>query len=265
MLALLVSHRAKLWASTITHPCVCGRLGRRVLAPTLCDRHRASLHDPHSASSPPSTKKSRAMPVCGSGSGAGLSNRACSVGFASCETLGKHYHASLRLRSFGSLHLCIDSHLCRCICASTAICAVASVHRQPFVPLHLCNDSHLCRCIVQRLCVAVFMHPCITTLCGCLYASLHNDFVRPPSCILCTFMNALWALRPCKAFGRSFYKASVPYPQVACSPSRRTKNNTPLVERGIIFGADGGGRTRTVLLPTDFESVTSANSITSAY
>ena len=31
------------------------------------------------------------------------------------------------------------------------------------------------------------------------------------------------------------------------------------------FGADGGGRTRTVLLPTDFESVTSANSITSAY
>ena len=108
------------------------------------------------------------------------------------------------------------------------------------------------------------MHPYITTSCGCLYASLHNDFVRPPSCILCTFMNALWALRPCKAFGRSFYKASVPYPQVACSPSRRTKNNTPLVERGIIFGADGGGRTRTVLLPTDFESVTSANSITPA-
>ena len=45
----------------------------------------------------------------------------------------------------------------------------------------------------------------------------------------------------------------MPYPQVAGSPSRRTKNNTPLVERGIIFGADGGGRTRTVLLPLDFE------------
>ena len=29
-------------------------------------------------------------------------------------------------------------------------------------------------------------------------------------------------------------------------------------------GADGGSRTRTVLPPTDFESVTSANSITSA-
>ena len=42
----------------------------------------------------------------------------------------------------------------------------ASMPRQPFVPLHLCIDSHLCRCIVQRLCVAVFMYPCITALCG---------------------------------------------------------------------------------------------------
>ena len=150
VLALLVSHRAKLWASTITHPCVCGRLGRRVLAPTLCDRHRASLHDPHSASSPPSTKKSRVIPVCGSKSGAGLSN---------CGRLGRRVLAP--------------------------------------------------------------------TLCDRYRASMHD-------------------------------------PQVACSPSRRTKNNTPLVERGIIFGADGGGRTRTVLLPTDFESVTSANSITPA-
>lgn len=31
------------------------------------------------------------------------------------------------------------------------------------------------------------------------------------------------------------------------------------------IGAEGGGRTRTVLLPQDFESCTSANSITSAY
>ena len=97
-----------------------------------------------------------------------LARRACSVGFASCETWGKHYHASLRLRSFGSLRPC-------------------------------------------------------------------SDFVRPLSCIHCTFMNALWALRPCKAFGRSFYKASVPYPQNAGSPSRHTKNNTPLNERGIIL------------------------------
>ena len=61
------------------------------------------------------------------------------------------------------------------------------------------------------------------------------------------------------------YRASLHDPHSGGSPSRRTKNTTPLVERGIIFGADGGGRTRTVLLPTDFESVTSANSITSAY
>ena len=144
------------------------------------------------------------MPVCVSESVAGLSNRACSVGFASCETLGKHYHASLRLRSFGSARPCADSvRPLSCILARRA-CSVgfASVPRQPFGLPHLCIDSHLCRCIcastaicavasVQRLCVAVFMHPCITALCGCLYASLHNDFVRPLSCILCTFMNAL--------------------------------------------------------------------------
>ena len=44
--------------------------------------------------------------------------------------------------------------------------------RQPFVPLHLCIDSHLCRCIVQRLCAAVIMRPCIVALCGWLQASL---------------------------------------------------------------------------------------------
>ena len=71
----------------IRHPCLTRKL--RVLAPAA--------------------PKSRAMPVCGSGSGAGLSNRACSVGFASCETLGKHYHASLRLRSLGSARPCADS------------------------------------------------------------------------------------------------------------------------------------------------------------
>ena len=117
---------------------------------------------------------------------AGLSNRACSVGFASCETLGKHYHASLRLRSFGSARPCADSvRPLSCILARRA-CSVgfASVPRQPFGLPHLCIDSHLCRCIVQRLCVAVFMHPCITALCGCLYASMLKTlgvhFIRHP-------------------------------------------------------------------------------------
>ena len=81
-------------------------------------------------------------------------------------------------------------------CRNAVVGVAASVHRQPLVPLRLCIDSHLCRCIVQRLCVAVFMHPCITALCGCLYASLHNDFVRPLSCIHCTFMNALPVSHP---------------------------------------------------------------------
>ena len=101
--------------------------------------------------------------------------------------------ASLRrLCATAIVHPCTSCLLCWFrIRASSAVWVATSVHRQPFVPLHLCIDSHLCRCIVQRLCVAVFMHPCITALCGCLYASLHNDFVRPLSCILCTFMNAL--------------------------------------------------------------------------
>ena len=93
-----------------------------------------------------------------------LARRACSVGFASCETWGKHYHASLRLRSFGSLHLCID--------------------------------SHLCRCIVQRLCVAVFMHPCITTLCDRYRASLHV-YERSVGFASCETLGVHFIRHPC--------------------------------------------------------------------
>ena len=148
---------------------------------------------PHSASSPPSTKKSRAMPVCGSGNGAGWGCRIVLALLVShpCETLGKHYHASLRLRSLGSVRPCAD--------------------------------SHLCRCIVQRLCVAVFMHPCITTLGDRYRASLH---VYERSVGFASLRN----------FGRSFYKASMPYPQVAGSPTHQhTKSVTPLIEWGYTF------------------------------
>ena len=107
--------------------------------------------------------------------------------------------------------------------ASSAVWVATSVHRQPFVPLHLCIDSHLCRCIVQRLCVAVFMHPCITTLCDRYRASLH---VYERSVGFASLRN----------FGRSFYKASMPYPQVACSPTHQhTKSVTPLIEWGYTF------------------------------
>ena len=70
--------------------------------------------------------------------------------------------------------------------------------RQPFGLPHLCIDSHLCRCIVQQLCVAVFMHPCITALCGCLYASLLKTlgihFIRHP----CPFLVKGEVLSPTK-------------------------------------------------------------------
>ena len=70
--------------------------------------------------------------------------------------------------------------------------------RQPFVPPHLCIDSHLCRCIVQRLCVAVFMHPCITALCDRYRASLLKTlgvhFIRHP----CPFLVKGEVLSPTK-------------------------------------------------------------------
>ena len=89
-----------------------------------------------------------------------------------------------RLRS---VRHCLVSHLCRCICASTAICAVASCNG--FVWLSLCI-------LAYRLFATTCKHPCLKPL------GVH--FRHP-----CLFMNALLALRPCKAFGRSF-QASLP-------------------------------------------------------
>ena len=43
------------------------------------------------------------------------------------------------------------------------------------------------------------------------------------------------------------------------------KKNSSLKKGNCLFGAGGGTRTRTMSPPTDFESVTSANSITPAY
>ena len=123
---------------------------------------------------------------------------ACSAGFASCKTFGKQPKPPCFGRSPNAGH-------------------------QSLVSLHLCIDSHLCRCIVQRLCVAVFMHPCITTLCDRYRASLH---VYERSVGFASLRN----------FGRSFYKASMPYPQVACSPTHQhTKSVTPLIEWGYTF------------------------------
>ena len=102
-----------------------------------------------------------------------------------CQNAVVGVGASLhRLCATAIVHPCTSCLLCWFrITASSAVWVATSVHRQPFVPLHLCNDSHLCRCIVQRLCVAVFMLPCIPTLFDHLYASLHRAFwdTRPAS------------------------------------------------------------------------------------
>ena len=50
------------------------------------------------------------------------------------------------------------------------------------------------------------------------------------------------------------------------APSPPTPNTKDTPKRvSFVFGAGGGGRTHTVSLPPDFESGTSANSITPAY
>ena len=104
------------------------------------------------------------------------------------------------------------------ILAFAVVEVAASVHRQPFVPLHRA-----------------------TALCGCLYASLHNDFGRPPSCILARPAQCEFAPPSTKKAGLCLFRHNPAF-----------------------FGADGGGRTRTVLLPADFESASSANSNTPA-
>ena len=150
VLALLVSHRAKLWASTITHPCVCGRWGRRVLAPTaIC--------------AVASCNGFVWLPLCI------LAKRLCattivhplhvyerSVGFASClvNRLGCHIvwqlsaadfkHPCLKLRASTITHPCVCGRLGRRVlaptlctaivhpCTSCLLCWFRIVPRQPF-------------------------------------------------------------------------------------------------------------------------------------
>ena len=61
------------------------------------------------------------------------------------------------------------------------------------------------------------------------------------------------------AIRRATRADSMPSPSVLDKTKRRTE------VRLFVFGAGGGGRTRTVSLPPDFESGTSANSITPAW
>ena len=151
---------------------------------------------------------------------------ACSVGFASCETWGKHYRASLH-----------DPQV-----------AGSPPRHQKSRAMPVCDNRNVAGGVSN--CGRLGRRVLAPTLCDRYRASL-----RVMLALLVSHRAKLGAstiVHPCTT-----RKLRVLPPG--------TKNSTPLVERGAIFGADGGGRTRTVLLPTDFESVTSANSITSAY
>ena len=94
----------------------------------------------------------------------GVSSVACSAGFASCKTFGKQ-----------PKHPCFGAEPPY---RSSAICATASVHRQPFVPLHRA-----------------------TALCGCLYASLHSGFVWLTASILAWSRGGSPTLSPARTPG----------------------------------------------------------------
>ncbi len=140
--------------------------------------------------------KKRYLTRCGSGKVAGFSKRGHLWSLRPAATLCDRYRASLRF-----MLALLVSHRAK-LWASIATHPCVCGH---WWSVHLCIDSHLCRCIVQRLCVAVFMRPCITTLCDRYRASLR---VYERSVGFASLRN----------FRSSFYKASAPYPHGACSP-----------------------------------------------
>ena len=146
--------------------------GRCVLAAPLCDRCRASLHF-----------------------------YACSVGFASCETLGKRHRASLR-----------DPQIAGSLARRT-------------------KNNNPTRCGSGKVAGVELCLLCWFRIVRNLGQALSRILALPARCVLATHTK------------------------------KQDYDRWVIV---LLFGADGGGRTRTVLLPTDFESVTSANSITSA-
>ena len=184
----------------------CGRLGRCIVQ-RLCAT--AIVHPCTTRTvrvRPPAPKKAGlclfVITKCG---GAGLSKCACSVGFASCETWGKHYRASLRLRSFGSLRPCSDFvRPLSCILARPTKCGFSHppTHkkcnptvewakvwrggvskRACSVGFASCLVSRLGCHIVWQLSAADFKHPCLklgasTIVHPCTTRTVR---VRPPS------------------------------------------------------------------------------------
>ena len=133
---------------------------------------------------------------------------------------------------------------------------------------------------LQRLWATACKHPCLKPL-GvhfirhpCLTRTVR---VRPPSTkkagIRLFVIAEVWrgvemrsfgSARPCADSVRPLSCILARPARCEFAPQHQKSRDMPIWAYPCFFGADGGGRTRTVLLPTDFESVTSANSITPA-
>ena len=130
--------------------------------------------------------------------------RICTIPLAFCRV-----SVCVCLVGFASIAIVV---VCgRCVTASSAISVAAS-----------CSDSHLRRCIMQRLCVAVFMHPCITALFdrhrASLLKTLGVHFIRHP----CPFLVKGEVLSPTKIRATAGGDAT----QSALAPHQPFQNHT---------------------------------------
>ena len=160
--ALFAWHRATLCALTFRHPCLFVNVLWRIFLMRFGRSPSGILALPACAGSPTHTaahKKRRPHPL-------GMVSLKISTIAAGASRCVASLHAPkvrFIVHAPKVRFMCRKAHLVLkpAGCRIAVVWVAASVHRQPFVPLHRA-----------------------TTLCGCLYASLHSDFVRPPSCIL---------------------------------------------------------------------------------
>ena len=109
------------------------------------------------------------------------------------------------------------------------------------------------------LCTAVCLHSVLHSL------AAQKQITAALAVGLVFVLGGLFALRAAQPRRTKTRGGQTGRSTVWLRPSSPYKNTKPYgVDDPIRFGAGGGTRTHTVLLPTDFESVTSANSITPA-
>ena len=97
-------------------------------------------------------------------------------------------------------------------CRNAVVGVGASLRRQPLVPLHRA-----------------------TALCGCLYASLHNDSVRPLSCILARLRLLCW-FRIVRNLGQALSRILARPAKSGFSRQHQKSRAMPVCDSGSVAG-----------------------------